>query len=272
MQTLRSVVLFVALLGLIASACASDQATALYLKARSTVDADSSALLYRRIVAEFPRDSMAAWSLLRLSQYELAYGRQSKADRYLVNLRSHYPRSTAAGQSKLLPPPYSPLGPTAPAVTIAPKKPLNAEDLSDPSGGSSSVVDESSLTPGAQRVRGNVDLPSAELSVTKAPPAPIAVRPMHTTQASAPARTGGTQLQGPFAVQLGAFIVSQNAERLRERAMRVVSTDIVKRERPGATLFVVQAGSFATREAAEDAIPRLAQETGLTGVIVSRGK
>ncbi len=243
-----------------APAATRENATALYLAARATVDADSAAAIYKNVIAKFPRDSMAAWSLLRLAQYELARGKSANADTYVRRLRKQFPKSAAAAQAAVLPEPYNPMTPEPPP---APRE----GSVAAVHGGNG----EGDATPGDERVRGSEEHAAKPAPAPAHPKAaPHAVAPPPQPSRAAPKEAAGGTTVGTFGVQLGAFIVASNANRLRERAVRVTPTEIVKRERPGATLYVVIAGRCETRDEAEKLIPRLTQETGVAGVVVRR--
>ena len=91
---------------------------------------------------------------------------------------------------------------------------------------------------------------------------------------SASPATGTVESQrGPFVLQAGAFKDREKAQR-RAEEVRATSTKaglgeprvLSKRAADGATMFVVQFGSFTDRRTAESALGRI----GLSGVVVGR--
>ncbi len=74
----------------------------LYRHARTTLDADSAAALYKQVVEMFPRDTLSAWALLRLAQYADARGEQADLEERISRLRELYPHTTARAEAAAL--------------------------------------------------------------------------------------------------------------------------------------------------------------------------
>lgn len=103
---LRTATVYVILIGaLLISASvrsADHDADILYKHARTTLDADSAATLYKQVVEMFPRDTLAACALLRLAQYSAARGDQVAMEEYVSRLRELFPASSARKEAAAL--------------------------------------------------------------------------------------------------------------------------------------------------------------------------
>jgi rare lipoprotein A len=76
-------------------------------------------------------------------------------------------------------------------------------------------------------------------------------------------------LAGNFAVQVGAFTLQENAERLRMRlAARYTPIEIVEENLPNGRFFRVRVGRAPNQEAAQRLAAMLAQESGLQTFVV----
>lgn len=102
----------------------------------------------------------------------------------------------------------------------------------------------------------------AEAAATKRADAPPAAPKRETSSPAAPAER--------WTVQMGAFGVKANADRMRKMAAETYPTTIVERQRGAAILYCVTSGSFVSKEAAERAIDALEKSTGTKGVVVKQ--
>jgi len=111
--------------------------------------------------------------------------------------------------------------------------------------------------------------PAPQVQVARAPvpvPAPVAPAPTPRTEPPPPA----TPASGPWRVQLGAFAVAGNAERLWSQLSG--RAELAGRQRllvPAGRVTKLQAGGFATRSAA-DAACRSLQQSGRECLVTDR--
>ena len=213
-QARLSALILVAMLPLALRAGDRD-AEILFKQARSAVDADSAASLYKSLLENFPRDTTCSWALLRLAQYCDARGDQAHLEEYVSRLREMFPHSLARRE----------------AASLLPER----------------AVDNAANDRVAPRTR-------------KSTP-PVATPPPTPAPAAA---------SGAFSVQLGAFSVRENAEKMRKLAAGTYPTAIVARDRGGKTLYCVIAGTFSSQADADRAVDRLERATGAKGVVVPR--
>jgi rare lipoprotein A len=113
--------------------------------------------------------------------------------------------------------------------------------------------------------------PPATLVVTELPPlAPVAA-PIALPLAEVVARPGDTGASAGFWVQLGAFRERDGAESLRARASRgLPALAPLLRVFTDADTHRLQAGPFATREAASATVAQVRDELRMASIVVER--
>jgi rare lipoprotein A len=159
-------------------------------------------------------------------------------------------------------------------LAAAPPAPAVGTAVSVPSGWAANVAATSTEAP-AQAVVPAAPPPPAPLVVTELPPmTPIASMPAAAPMASSvpPAVDGPARIvPAGFWVQLGAFRERDGAESLRARASRGLPTLApLLRVFDDADTHRLQAGPFATREAASATVAQVRDELRMAAIVVER--
>ena len=225
-----------------------------YLQAILSTDGSEAARIYESILETSPQCEWADDALYRLARFYEAVGFTRTAELRMERLRKEYPNS-----------PYAHGGTGEDLVAAGSKiQPLNAgpvvalqEKDSVGRNGSPTIV--------AQTTRVSQPHVSAETN---------------RVSTSANAGTDGiVRAQKPtgeiaadgFVVQVGAFSLAENADRVRtdlEHAGYVV--EVVKEERDGHVLHVVRVGNYATAEKAREQSDLIRDQFHVNGIVVPR--
>jgi rare lipoprotein A len=113
--------------------------------------------------------------------------------------------------------------------------------------------------------------PPAALVVTELPPLVPLAAPIAAPLTEVAARPGDTGSAAGFWVQLGAFREREGAENLRARASRGLPTLApLLRVFTDADTHRLQAGPFATREAASATVAQVRDELRMASIVVER--
>ena len=218
----------------------------LYLEALLTEDGEQAVALYRRIARDFPSSSYADDALLKIGEYLYARGLYIQASKQLQKIPIHYPRSDLIYPSiRMFLNALLVVGhrDTARfyAQVFARKYPDITFDLQ------------------AGRA---ISLPRAPGGA--APPAAKGDRPATAVTTPPAGAAGGVRLQ------LGAFGVSGNAQRLK-RQLEALNYRIIieRRSSGGRNIFVVLAVGFASRGAARSAGELLKKNYGIDYLVVT---
>lgn len=218
----------------------------LYLEALLTEDGEQAVALYRRIARDYPSSTYADDALLKIGEYLYARGLYIQASIQLKKILIHYPRSDLIYPSiRMFLNALLVVGnrDTARfyAQVFARKYPDITFDLQT---GRATSLPQSPGAAAATAARGD-------------PPATVVTTP--------PAVASGR-----VRLQLGAFGVSGNAQRLK-RQLEALNYRIIieRRSSGGRNIFVVLAVGFASREAARSAGELLKENYGIDYLVLA---
>ena len=218
----------------------------LYLEALLTEDGEQAVALYRRIARDYPSSTYADDALLKIGEYLYARGLYIQASIQLKKILIHYPRSDLIYPSiRMFLNALLVVGNRDTARFYAQVFARKYPDITfDLQAGRATSLPQSPGAAAATAARGD-------------PPATVVTTP--------PAVASGR-----VRLQLGAFGVSGNAQRLK-RQLEALNYRIIieRRSSGGRNIFVVLAVGFASREAARSAGELLKENYGIDYLVLA---
>lgn len=210
----------------------ADLQLGLWLRGRLTVDPGQAARDFRRLVIEYPGGRYTDQALFRLAQGSLATGDGERARTYLASLTRDYPSSPVGEYAEAW---------MARAVAAGPPPVLRRVEVED-------AQDDDAASTG----------PPIEDAIEV--PAPAAPTPSEDPLSQPPSE------DGPYAVQLGAFLDESRAETLLERAQNA-RLDVRLVRVAGSRLLHVRVGRFDS-SAEASVFFRSVRDLGFTAAVV----
>jgi cell division septation protein DedD len=204
----------------------------LWLRGRLTVDPGQAARDFRSLVIEYPGGRYTAQALFRLAQGSLATGDGERARTYLASLTRDYPGSPVGENAEAW---------MARAEAAGPAPVLRRVEVED-------AQDDDAASTGP---------PIAEAIEVPEPAAPPAAEDPRSQPPSD---------DGPYAVQLGAFLDEARAETLRARAQDA-GLDVRLVHVEGSRLLHVRVGRFDS-SAEASVFFRSVRDVGFAPVVV----
>lgn len=162
----------------------------------------------------------------------------------------------------------APLSAHAGPVDSAPAPSVALPSMADPS--ADAAATPTGPAPSVPAVSGPIDAPPA-IALPDAPVTPPSAAETKTLAVEPPAAAAPAALPERYALALGTFALTDDAERVESKLNQAGFSTVRFRQRASAKLFSVHLGSFKDAEEGQAAVERL-QKDGQTAAVVTAGR